>query len=192
VAVEDLLEHLRDLYRLRDQEVRDRFDRSVPFADAVLGNRWERAASLGFGEGASIYDSALVLGKVRVGAHSWIGPGTILDGAAAALTIGSWCSISAGVHLYTHDTVLWALSGGVAEKRIGPISIGDRCHVGAQAIVLAGVSIGTMSVVAANSVVNKDVPERTIVAGSPARAIGVVEGDGAEVRLAIGSRTDSP
>jgi acetyltransferase-like isoleucine patch superfamily enzyme len=188
----DLLEALRDLYRLRERDLRDRFDRSVPFADAVLENRWERAARLGFGEGTSIYDSALVLGTVRVGTNSWIGPGTILDGAAAALTIGDFCSISAGVHLYTHDTVLWALSGGVAGKRTGPVLIGDRCHVGAQAVVLPGISIGSMCVVAANSVVNRDVPDRTIVAGSPARAIGTVEGDGAGVRLAVGTQVAPP
>lgn len=189
---DDLLEALRDLYRQREQDLRARFDRSVPFADAVLENRWERAARLGFGEGTSIYDSALVLGTVRVGANSWIGPGTILDGAAAALTIGDFCSISAGVHLYTHDTVLWALSGGAAGKRTGAVTIGDRCHVGAQAVVLPGVSIGSMCVVAANSVVNRDVPDRTIVAGSPARAIGTVEGDGAGVRLAVGAPVPPP
>lgn len=183
----DLKQLLFALYEECEQDLAKNLDRSIPFADTVLRNRWKRAEHLNFGKGASIYDSAIVLGDVSVGEQTWIGPNVILDGAGGGLKIGDFCSVSAGVHIYTHDTVLWAVSMGVAPHRQGVVSIGDGCHIGAQSIILPGVSIGSQSVVAANSVVNKDVPPRTIVGGTPARILGKVEGDGEDVQLVIGS-----
>ena len=78
-----------------------------------------------FGDGASIYDSALVYGEVQAGEQTSIGPYTLLDGSGGGIEIGSYCSISAGVHIYTHDTVMWALSGGRAERRTAATRIGD-------------------------------------------------------------------
>ena len=49
--------------------------------------------------------------------------------------------------------------------------MGDDVLVGANAVVLEGVVIGNNSVVAAGAVVTEDVPENTVVAGSPARVI---------------------
>jgi len=171
---DELSDALRALRRQTDEDVRRRFDRSLPFSD-MLFDRWERADRLGFGEGASVYDSALIFGDVRVGEQTWVGPYTVLDGSGGGLTIGSYCSISAGVQIYTHDTVLWALSGGQAKPRRAPVAIGDQCYLGSMAIVEAGVEVGDEAVVAANSFVNTPVASRTIVAGSPARPIGRVE-----------------
>ncbi|MEO6091803.1 MAG: DapH/DapD/GlmU-related protein [Novosphingobium sp.] len=52
-----------------------------------------------------------------------------------------------------------------------PIRIGDRCFIGGNAVVLAGVTVGAESIVAAGAVVFDDVPPRCIVAGNPARVI---------------------
>lgn len=49
--------------------------------------------------------------------------------------------------------------------------IGDRCFIGVNSIILPGVNIGDEVVVAAGSVVTKDVPSNCIVAGNPARII---------------------
>src|ERR1700681_854654 len=103
---------LETLYRERDHELRKKYKRSLGFGDAIF-DRWERARSLGFGEGASIYNSAAIFGEVVVGEHTWVGPYVILDGSGGGIRIGRYCSISAGVHIYSHDTTLWALSGGV-------------------------------------------------------------------------------
>ncbi|MSP24322.1 MAG: acyltransferase [Myxococcales bacterium] len=181
----ELLEALRQLYTEHDESLRKRFQRSLPFADALF-DRWERAKRLGFGEGACVYNSAIVIGEVEVGDHSWVGPHTFLDGGYGPLKIGAYCSISAAVHIYTHDTVAWSLSGGVADKRTGPVTIADRCYIGSQSIIGPGVSIGAQSVVAANSFVSRDVPPRTIVGGSPAKAIGRVDIAGDEIRLVYG------
>ena len=52
-----------------------------------------------------------------------------------------------------------------------PITIGDDCWIGALCIILKGVNIGARSIIAAGSVVTKDVPEDCIAAGNPARIV---------------------
>jgi carbonic anhydrase/acetyltransferase-like protein (isoleucine patch superfamily) len=182
MELDELAKLLRELRQASDDEIRARFDRSLPFADALF-DRWERAERLGFGPGASIYDSALVYGDVSVGAGTWVGPLTLLDGSGSDLVIGSYCSISAGVHIYTHDTVMWALSGGRRERRTGSVRVGDCCHVGSQSVIAPGAEIGDHSVVAANSFVNRSVSSYSIVGGSPARVIGRVECSGDDISL---------
>ncbi len=53
----------------------------------------------------------------------------------------------------------------------GDIIIHDNVWIGGGSIILAGVTIGTGAVIASNAVVNKDVPDNTIVGGVPARTI---------------------
>jgi len=178
----EFLAQLRHVMVESDVEVREQWNRSLPLGDLV-GDRWERARRLGFGPGSSIYDSAIVFGDVEVGEETWIGPNTILDGSGGGLRIGAWCSISAGVHLYTHDTVRWALSGGRMPKGVGATTIADRSYVGPHAVVRSGVTIGTQCVIGAGSYVNADVADRTIVAGSPARVIGTVSEDGSRLDI---------
>ncbi len=171
-----------ELHQELRQEIKTRWNRAVPYADELF-DRWERASFLGFGEGASIYDSSLILGDVKVGEDTWVGPFTILDGQGG-LMIGRNCSISAGVQIYTHDTVKWALTGGKAEHESHPVQIEDCCYIGPMSIVSKGVTIGKHSVVGANSFVNKDVPPFSIAVGSPARLIGQVElTDDNDIRL---------
>jgi acetyltransferase-like isoleucine patch superfamily enzyme len=178
----ELADLLHRLHLETDEELRAKYRRSLSFQDGFF-DRWERARRLGAGEAAQVYESVQVLGEVAIGRHSFVGAFCILDGGYAPVRIGDHVSISAGVHVYSHDTMLWSLSGGVADKRVGPVTIGSRCYVGSQSVIACGVTIGEQSVVGANSFVNADVPPRTVVAGSPARPIGRVEGDGAEVRV---------
>jgi acetyltransferase-like isoleucine patch superfamily enzyme len=167
---------LREAYAAQDAILRERYARSLPMQD-TLDDRWERARKLGFGEGTSIYNSAVVYGDVNVGGNTWIGPYVLLDGSGG-LTIGSTCSISSGVHVYTHDTIAWALSGGKESYRYQPVSIGDCCYIGSQVVIAAGVKIGRECVISANSFVKEDVGDRTVVGGVPARRIGEIRFDG--------------
>jgi carbonic anhydrase/acetyltransferase-like protein (isoleucine patch superfamily) len=177
--VEDLATQLRRLHDERNRELRTRWQRDLPFADAQF-DRWERAERLGFGPSASIYDSAHVFGDVRVGADTWIGPYTMLDGSGGVLRIGDWCCISMGVQIYTHDTVARFVSGGRADRRAGGTTVEDRCYLGPNAVVAAGATVGEGSIVGSGSFVNRDVAAGTVVVGSPARKVGevVVAADG--------------
>jgi len=178
---DELLAALRQLHRARETEVREQWQRSLPLADYVV-DRWERARTLGFGEGSSIYDQSLVLGEVEVGEKTWIGPGTVLDGSGGLL-IGATCSISAGVQIYTHDSVRWALSGGTAAYERAPVRIGDHCYLGPCSIVTMGVTIGRHCLVGAHSLVNRDLPDYSIAFGVPCRIVGRVEVADGSVKL---------
>ena len=107
-----------------------------------------------YGEGVSIYDSSLVYGEVTIGDHTWVGPFTILDGSSS-LCIGSYCSICAGVQIYTHNSVKWALSGGKEDYSHASVVIGDRCYIGPHAVICQGVTIPDGSIIPAHSIIKK-------------------------------------
>ena len=168
---DDLLRNLRGFWLERRRAVDASFRRTLPFGDYVV-DRWEKARELGFGEGTSIYDSALVLGDVKVGANTWIGPNVVLDGSGG-LSIGSYCSISAGVQIYSHDSVRWALSGGDAAYEHAPTRIGNNCYIGPHTVIAKGVSIGDGCLVGAHSLVLADIPAGAKAFGSPCRVTGL-------------------
>lgn len=155
------------VYRQLRGKVRTNFARTLPFGD-YFTDRWERAAFEGFGEGSSCYDNVLVMGQVKVGRHTWIGPNCVLDGSGD-LEIGDFCSISAGVQIYTHQTVEWATSLGKAEVPRAPVKIGSGVYIGPNTVIQMGVEIGDKAVVGAMSFVNKSVPAGVRVYGTPAR-----------------------
>ena len=167
-----LLKELQALWSARQAEVQADWQRSLPFADYLI-DRWEKARRLGFGEGSSIYDSSVVLGDVKVGEHTWIGPFTVLDGSGG-LTIGAYCSISAGVQLYTHDSVRWAVSGGKEPIQRAPTRIGSRCYIGPHAIISKGVTIGEGCIIGAGSLVLSDIPPGSKAYGTPCTVHGPV------------------
>jgi acetyltransferase-like isoleucine patch superfamily enzyme len=169
----DVMKALHALHGNLQREMRERFDRDLPFEELVF-DRWERAKALGFGARASIYHNAYVFGDVRVGADTWIGPFVMLDGSGGRIEIGEWCSISPGVHVYTHDTIKRSLTGGNADADRAPVQIGDRSYVGSQVVVLPGARIGHHCVVAAGSLVNCEILPHSIAAGVPARIRGRV------------------
>ena len=165
----DLLDQLRYLWRARREQVHLEFQRTLPLADYIV-DRWEKARVLGFGARSSVYDSCLVLGSVSVGEDTWIGPYTVLDGSGG-LTIGSHCSISAGVQIYSHDTVSRSLSAGKLPIDYAPTRIGSCCYIGPNSIIAKGVSIGDGVVIGANSLVLQDIPDNTRAYGTPCRII---------------------
>jgi acetyltransferase-like isoleucine patch superfamily enzyme len=168
----DLLRRLRVLWSQRGREVAVNWQRGLPFGDYIV-DRWERAKSLGFPDGVSVYDSAYVYGDVRIGERTWIGPFVILDGTGE-LRIGANCSISAGVHIYTHDSVRWATSGGQQPLEYAPTRIGDNCYIGPNSVIAKGVTIGCCCIVGAHSVVLEDIPANSKAVGTPCRVIGEV------------------
>lgn len=140
-----------------------------------------------------------VRGQVVVGVSPRIGAGTAIW-SAHGLTIGDYCAIGPqsfiqadgtigdflmtgpGVHVVGRaDHAMnevgrpMLLSSWVGERERADedvVEIGDDVWIGAAAIVLGGVRIGTGAVVGAGAVVTQDVAEFSIVAGNPARVIG--------------------
>jgi acetyltransferase-like isoleucine patch superfamily enzyme len=160
---------MRRLLAVLDRYQIERWGRHVSAADMIT-DRWERARRMGFGEGTSIYDSALVIGDVRVGRNTWIGPATVLDGSGG-LTIGDTCSISAGVQIYSHDSVMWAVTGGNAEPEQAPSSVGSQTYIGPSTIISKGVSVGSRCIIGASSLVLEDVRDGHVAYGTPAQVV---------------------
>lgn len=153
MTFEDELKHA--LKHLR-QTMKDEFDRHVSIQD-LLSDRWETAKFYGFGEGTSCYNNVLILGDVKVGKNTWIGPNVILDGSGG-LEIGDYVSISAGVQIYSHHTVDWSISLGTEPVKMESTKVGDGVYLGPNSIIQMGTSIGEKAVVGAMSLVNRDIP----------------------------------
>ena len=60
---------------------------------------------------------------------------------------------------------------GLSNTLIGPITIGDDVWIGQRAIILPGITIGDGAIVAAGSIVTKDIPARTVVGGNPTKIL---------------------
>ena len=96
--------------------------------------------------------------------------GTRLDPSHCWLiSIGDDVTLANKVQILAHDDTTRIYTG---YGRIGRVSIGDRVFIGANSTVLMNTKIGNDVIVAAGSVVTKDVPDDSIVAGVPARVIG--------------------
>ena len=114
---------------------------------------------------SKIMPSAVIIGEPRIGDGCWIGHFCVVDGSGG-LEIGDDCSIASGVHLYTHEMETPGLKGTIVRK---PVKIGSRVYIGANAVVLCGVTIGDGAKIGAGAVVTKDVPAGEIWCGVPAR-----------------------
>lgn len=170
--IQELHERLSQLHNTLGQGFMEQLNRSLPFNDELF-DRWERAKELGFGEGSSIYDSSYVFGKVKVGKNTWIGPYTIIDGSGG-LEIGNHCTISAAVHIYSHDNILKTLNGGKQPIDRKPVLIGNCTYIGPQTVITKGVTIGDHCLIGAGSFVNKSLASFSVAYGSPAKVVGTV------------------
>jgi len=163
-----LIDELRALQQQLQAEKRRDFNRRVSLGDLVT-DRKINASEMGFGEGTTCYDNVLILGDVTVGKNTWIGPNVILDGSGGKLIIGDFCSISAGVQIYTHNTVEWSTSLGEKPIAKAPTRIGNGVYLGPNSVVAMGVTIGDKAVIGALSLVNDDIPSGARAWGTPAR-----------------------
>jgi acetyltransferase-like isoleucine patch superfamily enzyme len=98
-----------------------------------------------------------------------IGPDCMISLAAnldrtypEGIHIGESTAVNFGAVILTHD---------YARRLVMHTHIGDRCTIGAHSFIMPGVTIGNESIVSPGSVVLKDVPPNTLVAGNPARSI---------------------
>ncbi len=164
---------LKNLISIVQNYTAQKWSRHLAVSD-YFSDRWEKAKKLGWGKGSSVYDNVLILGDVSVGENTWVGPNCILDGSGK-LSIGSFCSISAGVQIYTHDTVKWAISGGIVPSEHKPTIIGSRCYIGPNTVIAKGVTIGDRTIIGANSLVLKDIPPNSKAFGTPCRVVGKLD-----------------
>ncbi|OMJ07310.1 putative acetyltransferase [Smittium culicis] len=106
--------------------------------------------------------------NTHVGKNFYMNAGcVILD--CGRVDIGNDVMFGPNVQIYTVTHPLEAQLRISGQEYSRPIKIGDNVWIGGGSIVLPGITIGNNSVVAAGSVVTKDVPENVVVAGNPAK-----------------------
>ncbi len=91
-----------------------------------------------------------------------------MDGRKGKIKIGDNVSISTDVIIYT---LQHQVDNDFFETASGDVEIEDFVWIGARAIILPGVKIGKGAVIAANSVVTKNVPPMTLAGGIPSKPI---------------------
>lgn len=110
--------------------------------------------------------------RLRIGARTSVGDGAILD-ARGGLTLGSDVNLSTQVHIWTAQH---AWDSADFDYVSAPVTIGDHVWLSTRVTVLPGVSIGEGAVVAAGSVVTKDLAPYGLYGGVPARKLREREG----------------
>lgn len=128
------------------------------------------------------YVFLLRLVGVRVnGIPKYISREVYFDGSDYSLIeIGENSVISRGVIFLTHDysyNVVLAAQGNISyigdheHVKLGSIRIAENSFIGANSLLLPGVSVGAFTIVGAMSLVSKDLPDRSVCAGVPCRVL---------------------
>ena len=86
------------------------------------------------------------------------------------ISIGDDVTLANKVQILAHDDTIRVYTG---YGRIGRVEIGNRVFVGANSTILMNTKIGDDVIIAAGSVVTKDIPDNSVVAGVPAKIIGL-------------------
>jgi 2,3,4,5-tetrahydropyridine-2,6-dicarboxylate N-acetyltransferase len=141
----------------------DRRNSAIPLLDTKnINARIEPGVTIRdqveIGDNAVIMMGAVINIGAVIGDRTMIDMGVVLGGRA---TVGNDCHIGAGT----------VLAGVIEPPSAKPVVIEDEVLIGANAVVVEGVTVGRGAVVAAGAVVLSDVAPYTVVAGTPARKI---------------------
>lgn len=129
----------------------------------VIGDRCRLSAVMGGLELGTGPD-----GRLELGENTFVNYGTSIS-AMERVTIGRDCNIGTYCAIMDNDFHRLEPERRYELPESGPITIGDGVWIGGHVIVLKGVTIGDHSVIAAGSIVTKDVPPRSIAVGAPAK-----------------------
>jgi len=137
------------------------------FYRSMMGFEIGKEATIGLG---CIFD---ITQGLKIGEKSVINQRCRLD-SRGGIDIGANVSISCDTIILTadHDPKQYM------DGRDRPVKIEPFVFIGTRAMILAGVTIGTQTVIAAGSVVAKDIPPHSIAGGVPCKVIKAVPNDG--------------
>ena len=127
-------------------------DGRITVGDRVLLHRFVKLSAFG--------------GNIEIGNNTYIGDRTEIH-AGESVKIGNNVNISWDCNILDRDYHAFESDTEI----IKPVTIGDNVWIGCRCLVLKGVNIGDGAVIAAGSVVTKDVPPKCLVAGNPAKVI---------------------
>jgi len=117
-----------------------------------IGRKIAFSSKISIGDNSGIGDSAFFIGEVHLGNN---------------VMMGANCAFIASDHNHSNINIPMNKQGGSES----PIHIGNDVWIGHGVIILAGVNVGSGSIIAAGAVVTSDVPPYTVVGGVPAKII---------------------
>lgn len=113
-------------------------------------------------------------GYFEIGEHSFIGCNAVI-GPSGGVSIGNHVQIGPNVLISSENHIFDDITRRIDEQGVSrePVIIEDNCWIGSNVTILAGVTVGEGSVIAAGAVVTKDVAPNSVVGGVPARVLRV-------------------
>ena len=113
--------------------------------------------------------------EISIGDETFLGNGCTLS-SARRIQIGSHCLIASQVRIHDNDghpldPKRRRDGGKITSREVSEVIIGNNVWIGAESLILKGVTIGDNAVVGARSVVTNDVPSLVVVAGNPVREL---------------------
>ena len=93
------------------------------------------------------------------------------------IEIGDYVRLSPHVSIFTHGAI-WSIRKYYKDSTVdqfGKVKIGSYSFIGANAMIMPGVTIGEKCIVASGSVVTKSIPDGCMVAGNPAKFMGYIQ-----------------
>ena len=125
-------------------------------------------------QAAFIASNAVVMGKVTVNSGASVWYGAVVRGDVEAITIGKYSNVQDGAILHGDPGKLTVLEDYVTighRAVVHSAIIETGCLIGIGAVILDGVRVGAGSIIGAGSIVTKDVEERSLMVGVPARKV---------------------
>lgn len=165
----------------------------VLYDSAIIINNLHDASRITIGACTHVKGELLTFGhggKIAIGEFCFIGEQTRIW-SAKEITLGDRVLISHNVNIFDNDThpvnpqarheqfkqIITTGQPKSIDLKERPVIIADDVLVGCNSIILSGVSIGKGAIVGAGSVVTRDIPPYTIVAGNPAKVIREIPED---------------
>lgn len=143
-------------------------ERNIKFALNKFGSKVSNTSNVK--QGLVLDNTYFRYDKLFIEENCFIGRKAFFD-LANKIIIKKHAVISEGVSILTHQDVGKRVLSEFYKRKDGDVTLEEGCWIGANATILCGVKIGKCAVVAAGSVVTKDVAEYTVVGGVPAKHI---------------------
>lgn len=174
---------IKKLINLANEGARD-IQNQLRFKDAIIDTGCCINKNSKIAPNTHIYDNCIV-NNSHIEAYSYVGKNCLVQNTH----IGKFCSIANDVLIgmgnhpsenFSTSPIFYRINNALKIKLVNansdfqeyhPIDIGNDVWIGTRAMVLDGVTIGNGAIIAANSVVTKDVPPYSIVGGVPAKII---------------------